>query len=276
MTYEKAHAGSVLSLFRYPVKSMMGEELTATEVTQGGVLGDRFYALVDAEDGKIASAKNPRKWPNLFQLKAAFTEPPRLDAALPPVQITLPDGSFVTSTQQDAAAMLSCALNRTVTLHTTQLRKEHIAEGYWPDLESFKYYRNTVTDYTLPEGTFFDGAVLHVLTTATLDTLRERYPQGGFEPRRFRPNIVIKTAAGNTGFAENEWIGKTLLIGKTVRLQITRACPRCVMTTLPQGNLPKDLGILKTAVTYNNANAGVYAAVLQGGTIRSNDPVQLT
>jgi uncharacterized protein len=53
--------GSIVSLWRYPVKSMMGEELNAAEVTSGGLLGDRAYALVDSSDGKVASAKNPRK-----------------------------------------------------------------------------------------------------------------------------------------------------------------------------------------------------------------------
>jgi len=58
--------GSVASLWRYPVKSMLGEELTAIDVTERGLLGDRAYALVDSADGKAATAKNPKKWPTLF------------------------------------------------------------------------------------------------------------------------------------------------------------------------------------------------------------------
>ena len=84
-----ATQGSVASLWRYPVKSMLGEELTATEVTERGLLGDRAYALVDSADGKAATAKNPRKWPTLFGFRAAFIEPPRPDASVPPVRITL-------------------------------------------------------------------------------------------------------------------------------------------------------------------------------------------
>jgi uncharacterized protein len=68
--------GSVVSLWRYPVKSMMGEELNAAEVTERGLLGDRAYALVDRSEGKVASAKNPRKWPQLFDFRAAFVETP--------------------------------------------------------------------------------------------------------------------------------------------------------------------------------------------------------
>jgi uncharacterized protein YcbX len=136
-------------------------------------------------------------------------------------------------------------------------------------------YRDTVTDFALPEGTFFDCAVVHVLTTATLDRLRELYPQGRFEVRRFRPNIVVETAPGVKDFVENAWINRTLTIGDKVRLSMTGACPRCVMTTLPQGDLPRDLGILRTAAQHNQANVGVYASVLQGGEVRRGDSVRL-
>ena len=77
MTSTHIVLGSVVSLWRYPVKSMLGEELNAAEVTQRGLLGDRSYALVDSSDGKVASAKNPRKWPRLFDFRAALTEPRR-------------------------------------------------------------------------------------------------------------------------------------------------------------------------------------------------------
>src|SRR6059036_2329513 len=91
--------GSVVSLWRYPVKSMMGEELNAAEVVECGLLGDRTYALVDSSDGKVATAKNPRKWPNLFDFRATFIEPLRTGANLPAVRITLPDGAVATSQQ---------------------------------------------------------------------------------------------------------------------------------------------------------------------------------
>jgi uncharacterized protein YcbX len=99
--------GSVVSLCRYPVKSMMGEELNATEVTERGLLGDRAFALVDSSDGKVASAKNPRKWPRLFEFRATFIEPARADAKIPPVRIALPDGTTVTSDQSDINPILS-------------------------------------------------------------------------------------------------------------------------------------------------------------------------
>jgi hypothetical protein len=112
-------------------------------------------------------------------------------------------------------------------------------EEYWPDIEGLER-RDTVTDFGLPEGTFFDCAFVHLLTTATLDRLRVLYPQGRFEGRRFRPNIMVETASGEKDFVENAWIGQVLAIGDVVRLSITGPCPRCVMTTLSQGDLPKD------------------------------------
>jgi uncharacterized protein YcbX len=136
-------------------------------------------------------------------------------------------------------------------------------------------YRDTVTDFELPEGTFFDCAVVHLLTTATLDRLRELYPEGRFEVRRFRPNVVVQAASGMKTFVENGWIGHTVAIGDAVRLTVTGPCPRCVMTTLAQGDLPKDPGILRTAAQHNQVNVGVYASVLQGGEIRRGDPVRL-
>jgi len=264
--------GSVVSLWRYPVKSMMGEELNAAEITERGLLGDRAYALVDSSDGKVASAKNPRKWPQLFDFRAAFVDPPRPGAKVPPVRITLPDGAVVTSEQGNLNQILSRALNREVTLDATE-RGHREAEEYWPDMEGLDY-RDTVTDFNLPEGTFFDCAVVHLLTTATVDRLRELYPEGRFEVRRFRPNIVVETASGVKDFVENAWIGRTLAIGDAVRLSITGPCPRCVMTTLPQGDLAKDPGILRTAAQHNHANVGLYASVARGGTVRRGDAIR--
>jgi MOSC domain-containing protein len=121
-----------------------------------------------------------------------------------------------------------------------------MAEEYWPDVGGLDY-RDTVTDFDLPEGTFFDAAVVHLLTTATLDRLRELYPQGPSEVRRLRPNGVVAIADGAKDFVECAWIGRTLAIVEAVRLSINGRCPRRVMTTLPQEDRPKDSGVLRTA-----------------------------
>lgn len=265
--------GSVVSLWRYPVKSMMGEELNAAEVTDRGLLGDRVYALRDPSNGKVVSAKNPRKWAKLFDFRAAFAESPRAGEKIPPVRITLPNGGIVTSEQTEFNKVLTNALGREVTFATAAPETPSLEE-YWPDMEGLAH-RETVTDEAMPAGTFFDLAVVHVLTTATIDRLRELYPQGRFEVRRFRPNIVVQPASAGKDFVENAWVGHTLVIGDEIRLNVTGPCPRCVMTTLPQGDLPRDPGILRTAAQHNQVNVGVYAAVLRGGTIRRGDPVRL-
>ena len=273
MTSTERVLGTVVSLWRYPIKSMMGEELNAAEITAGGLIGDRAYALVDSSDGKVASAKNPRKWPQLFEFRAALTDAPRTGLKAPPVRIDLPDGAIVNSEQPDIHEILSKVLKREVTLSALPDQRAATAEEYWPDIEGLDH-RDTVTDFGLPEGTFFDCAVVHLLTTATLDRLRALYPQGRFEARRFRPNIVLETG-GDKDFVENAWIGQTLAIGDAVRLSITGPCARCVMTTLAQSDLPKDAGILRTAAQHNRANVGVYASVLQSGRVRRGDSVRL-
>jgi uncharacterized protein len=265
--------GSIVAIWRYPVKSMLGEELNAAEVTQSGLLGDRAYGLVDTSDGKVASAKNPRKWPGLFDCRAAFVEVPKAGVKLPPVRITLADGSTINSEQANIDRLISNALTRQIKLSASPNVQKATSEEYWPDIDGLDH-RDTVTDFGLPEGTFFDCAFVHVLTTATLNRLRELYPQGRFEVRRFRPNIVVETG-NESGFVENAWIGHTVAIGDHVRLIITGPCPRCVMTTLPQSDLPKDGDILRTAVQHNHAGVGVYASVLEGGKVRRGDQVKM-
>lgn len=268
-----ASVGTVVSLWRYPVKSMMGEELNAAEVTERGLLGDRVYALVDPSNGKVASVKNPTKWARLFDCRAAFVEPPRRAAKVPAIRITLPDGSLITSEQANLNQILSSVLGRAVTFAATAPQAPSLEE-YWPDIEGLAQ-RETITDEAMAADTFFDCALIHVLTIATLDRLRELYPQGRFEVRRFRPNIVVEVTSGEKGFVENAWVGRTLLLGDAVRLKLSGPCPRCVMTTWPQGDLPKDPGILRAAAQHNKANVGVYASVLRDGTLRRGDPVRL-
>jgi uncharacterized protein len=277
--------GTVTAIWRYPVKSMIGEEVDASAVTEQGLLGDRAYALVDAETGKVASAKNPKRWPDLFQCQAELTEPPEAAGELPPVRITLPDGTAVTSDDPGAGDTLSDMVGRRVTLERTA-PSEAVFEEYWPDMDdvSPEGHRDTVTDERLgmaaPPGTFFDLAPMSVLTTATLDRLGELYEEGVFDVRRFRMNLIVDPDA--EGFVENDWIGHTLAVGDGVSLPVTLADPRCVMITLPQGDLPKDPGILRTAARHNRLDipdvglypcVGVYAGVASGGTVRRGDPV---
>jgi uncharacterized protein len=269
----QAPVGSVVSLWRYPVKSMMGEELNASHVAERGLLGDRARALVDQATGKVASAKNPRKWGRLFDFRASFVEAPGPGGPLPGIRITLPDGRSVMADHPGADGALSEALGARVRLMTSSLDKPSYEE-YWPEVEGLTN-REKVTEEFMPAQTFFDAASVHLLTTATMDRLRELRPEGRFEARRFRPNLVIETPQHAKGFVEQDWVGRTLRVGEEVRLKVSGHCGRCVMTTLAQGDLPSDLGVLRTAALHNKGRIGVYASVERGGDIKRADLVWL-
>ena len=266
-------AGTVVSLWRYPLKSMLGEELNSSNVTKRGLIGDRTYALIDKETGLVASAKNPRKWGTLFDFRASFTDSLQTNDNIPRVRITFPDGTQIYSDHKDVDRTLSKVLGREVKVMAANLESPTYEE-YWPNIEVLAQ-RDKITEEAMPPQTFFDIAVIHILTTSTINHLRDLYPEGRFEVRRFRPNIVIESGSGDKDFIENLWVGKNVKIGEEVLLKITGSCTRCVMTTLPQGDLPKDLGILRTVAKYNQVNAGVYASVHHGGTIHREDIVQL-
>jgi uncharacterized protein YcbX len=277
--------GKVGALWRYPVKSMRGEELDAAEITPRGVLGDRGYACIDLFSGKVASAKHPRKWAKLFECQASYVTPPRLNQPLPAVDIILPDGTFVTSNDNSLTELLSGALGRDVILLATPPPDASLEE-YWPDIEGMPY-REVVTEQalggdTMP-GLFYDGAVIHLLATATLKRLQAAYPAGRFAVERFRPNIVVHSTDDDDGSPESAWLDRTLAIGDEVRLEVTAPCVRCVMTTLAQGDLPADPGILRAVAQQNRVSipgygalpcAGVYASVVRGGLVRRGDTIR--
>ncbi len=108
--------GSIISVWRYPVKSMMGSEISTVQVTERGLSGDRSCAILDCSDGKIATAKNPKKWPILFSFSARLSEPSAMKGTNLPVQITLPDGTILSSECEDIDDRLSKALGREVML----------------------------------------------------------------------------------------------------------------------------------------------------------------
>lgn len=283
-------AGTVVALWRYPVKSMRGEELPASAVGTSGLLGDRAYAVLDRATGLVASAKHPRKWPTLLACRAIFAEPPRPGAPPPPVWITLPDGTRLHSEQPDADRILSRALGRDVALIAEAppqaMREAERTPADQPDVTPL--IRREPLGGAAPPGTFFDYAPIHLLTTATLDALHELYPEGHFDARRFRPNILVSPAHGAAAFAENAWLEQTLLIGSGLRLRAIDPSPRCIVTTLPQWGLPRDPGILRTIAQSNaaasvtaapgeifHAVAGIYAGALGDGAVHVGDMLRL-
>jgi hypothetical protein len=290
--------GTVAALWRFPVKSMLGEQLEAAEVTEAGVVGDRAYALLDKQTGKVASAKHPKLWPDLLGCRAAFVEPPRPGVEPPPARIELADGTTVTSDAPDVDAVLSRFFGRDVEL-ASAAPADFTIDEYVPDVEGVRPegHRDVLTEQKLgsalfserglpsvvPDGSFFDLFPLSLLTTSTIAHLNELQPGSQFDARRFRMNVIVDSTAA--GFAENAWIGHTLQIGASAQLAIALPDPRCVMTNLAQEDLPRDPQILKTLAQHNRLDvagtglypcAGVYAVAQATGTIRKGDPVRLT
>ena len=168
---------------------MMGDELNSSYITERGFVGDRTYAVVDKQTGKAASAKNPRKWGKLFDFRSIFVDSPRDVNDILPIRITFPDGSnilFNHKQDDDINSRLSEVFDRQVMLMRASGFEEPSYEEYWPDIDGLAR-RETVTNESMSSKTFFDIAVIHILTTSTINRLRELYPEGRFEVRRFRP-----------------------------------------------------------------------------------------
>ncbi len=220
---------------------MLGKELLEAVVTEQGFAGDRAYAMVDVESSQIRNAKRSG-WQDLFEFRAALKDAPGDD--LSRLRVTLSDGEIVAG-EEDRDEKISRAFGREVRLVPGDA------------------------------GSFFDLGVIHLPTTASLKKLGEIYAEGRFDARRFRPNIVLKLDSGEAGFVEDEWLGETLCIGDEVRLRVTESVARCVMVTLPQADLPKDQGIMRTTYRYNDNRVGVYAEVLRDGKVRRGDRLVL-
>jgi uncharacterized protein YcbX len=276
---------------------MRGERIDQAAVTERGLLGDRAYALIEADTGKVVSAKSVRLFPDLFGCRATFVEPPRPGHEPGPVRISLPNGTTVTSDSSDVDRLLSAHFRRDVRL-ARAAPDDFTIDQYHPDVEGLDPagHRDTVVAQKLgaalfadaglpspvPAGAFFDLFPVSVLTTSTLARLSTLRPQSRFDERRFRMNVIVGTDAA--GFVENDWIGREIVIGDEVRLRVIMPDPRCVMTTLAQDDLPTDTDVLRTLARHNRIDvggagrfpcAGVYAVVEVPGTIRTDDPVTL-
>lgn len=290
--------GAVVGLWRFPVKSMLGEQVDAVDVAEGGIVGDRAYALIDAETGKVVSAKHPRKWGRLLGCRATLVAEPRPGEPAPPVLIELADGTEVRSDAPDVDAVLSEFVGRRVTL-ARSAPVDYTIDEYIPDQPDVRPegQRDVLTEIKLgaaffdarglpamvPEGSFFDLMPLSVLTTSSLARLAELEPGSRFDQRRFRMNVIVDSA--QPGFVENGWIGRSVRFGdEGAQLTPVIPTPRCVMTNLAQQDLPNDPAILKATATHNRLDVagqglypcvGVYAITGSAGRIRTGDPVRI-
>lgn len=263
--------GRVVGLHRYPVKSMLGEDLSVAEVTADGLAGDRALAVWDVETGRVATAKYARLWRGLLRFRAGGRPGG--------VRITMPDGGTVDAAADGAAATLSAALGRRVRLADERpagaamdrpAADDVLAHGVTADLP----IGSKVIAQGTAGGAFVDYASVHVITTATVAGI-------GAEALRFRPNLVLDT--DGPAFDENHWVGRELAVGE-VRLRVTIPTPRCVLPTLDHDGLGRAVQALRVPAAENRIEvpgfgvlpcAGVYADVLTPGRIRVGDPWRL-
>lgn len=286
--------GTISALWRYPVKSMLGEPVAQSAVDERGLLGDRGYALLDTATGFVASAKHPQKWARLLQCRAAYASEPRPGEALPPVHITLPDGRATHSSDTHVHGLLSEFLQRDVRL-VSEAPATPMREADRTPLDDEgapQLIRQEQMAAAAPAGTFFDYAPVHLITTAALRQLQADHADGGSgaaDARRFRPNLVVEPGAGSAGYVENGWLGRDCVIGGAARLTLIDPSPRCVIVTSAHGaELPCQPRLLRTLARHNNvvsvtaapgkllqAVLGVYASVASPGCLRVGDTLVL-
>jgi uncharacterized protein YcbX len=272
--------GTVASIHRFPVKSMQGESLAEVELVADGMVGDRTWALRDIETGKLASAKRPRPWAALLDCRATGTGDD--------VEVALSTGEVFHVHDPGLSLALEALLGRTVTLEASERAQQGTYDSEWPEVDGV----DLVGDLELPtnitgEGTsFIDVGILHLLTTTSMASLAGAGPELAVDIRRFRPGFVFETPELD-GFPENDdWAGATLRLGSgddAVEIAIGDPTPRCIMTTLAQGDLPRQPALLQTVARINRrrgdlgsfACLGAYATVARPGVVRAGDEISL-
>ncbi len=279
---ENAVVGTVETLNRYPVKSMFGESPQSLSVASRGIGGDRSWAVLDVETGKIASAKRPKRWGSLLLCGARTT-----DGEASSVEIEFPDGTICDVRDAQAGRLLSEMTGREVRLINVppddpeidrSYPEEQLAAGSQADVGSGILKLSAAA----PSGTFLDYAPVHLITTATLQGLTQT--PGDFpEAIRYRPNVTIRSLPDAPAFPENRWVGGTVRIGEAVELRILLETPRCAIPMLSHGTLPEKPDALRAAIKFNRVDiagfgiqpcAGVYVEVIKAGVINRHDPVR--
>ena len=276
--------GTIAAIRRYPVKSMLGEELQRTLVHTTGLWGDRVCALIDRETGRVATAKRPQRWRAMLQLRAHCHE--GVDGTA--VSIVLPDGRELDARGAETSRILSEFLGREVVAELSrpgglELERSNPDEVADRGVDAATEPVVIVLGRAAPEGGFFDYAPVHFIATSSLAKVATASPSGLAEPFRFRPNLVIDTPH-HAPFVENEWVGGTLAVGSEVLLEVLVPTARCAVPTLAHGNSPTDTQLTRRIGTLNPVNVldkgplaclGAYARVLRAGAVSVGDPVSL-
>ncbi len=260
-----AIVGRVASLWRYPVKSMRGEQMPELFVSYAGVYGDRLFAFLSAGNPAGFPFLTGRDQPQLLRCRARFRHP---EKAARPVN-------------QRAAEALSPMINP-VTASAADL----MVDVETPDGQTF-----AIDDPKLADTLCAGLAEKHTLTLLrsdkaltdcrplslfSLGTARQLGDEAGMaiDPRRFRANVCLELESG-AGFAEDHFVGKSLRLGAKVIVSVLARDGRCMMITLDPDTAVKTPAILKQVAQAHEGKAGVYGAILAEGIIRQGDPVEL-
>ncbi len=237
----------VIGLWRYPVKSLQGEHLDSASFIEGGVEGDREWGIHDQRTGRILTA---RRRPELLAAAA------RYDDSMP--FITLPDGRAASGPGSRTDSLLSEWLDAPVSLVSSARsgggRAEFFADATDDSIEAI--------EWTMPQGRFVDAAPVLLLTAASLRTAARLHPDGTWEPRRFRANVLIDV--DGEGWLEDAWLGQPLrMAGVTVMPR--QPCVRCTMVTRAQPGLDADVEVFRTLARHHGGHFGVWSDVLEPG-----------
>lgn len=274
---------SIINIYRYPVKSMMGETLSEADIGEAGIPGDRGWAVRDERRGGIRGGK---KIPQLMTLTAQSGSTAPL--------ITAPDGDSASASTEGINEWLSDKLNHPVTLWpllpADQL--DHYRRGA-PDTEDFEQELRTVfgrlpeeplpdltgfeelLEFESPPGTYFDAFPISIMSQQSLASMNQLEGESRFDVRRFRPNLLVDIPDTDHPFPEQAWVGKTLSIG-SVKLKIDMTCPRCSMTTHGFDDLPRDTEVMRKLVNHSDGNLGIYASVQTPGKISREDHIAIS
>jgi uncharacterized protein YcbX len=289
---------SVAQIWRYPVKSMGGEQLTETDVGFGGIPWDRGWAVRDEKAQAIRSA---RYIPRLLLCSARYLA--GTDAGLVPhVEITLPDQSTVNSDDPKVHDRLSDALGRKVTLWSLKPPEEieHLKLGPQaletgdkeaerrmllglqpgdplPDLSAIPApLLRQILELATPPGTYFDAFPITILTMSSVRHLQQFVPDVVLDARRFRPNFLLEDGRDSNAIFERDWIGRRVLLGRAAAFDVVMEAPRCTIIAAEQaGGIKKDARITRAIVENMRQNIAVYASVASEGRVRLGDTLEV-
>ena len=283
--------GIVSQLWRYPVKSMAGEQLSAAEIDGNGVAGDRGWAVREIQ---ADVTRNAREMPKLLQFASAYAESPSFDRRSPAVTITTPDNVQVQSADEDRDQQLSEILGRPVMLtplHPADdlawYARAQMPEGVDPmqalrqlmgmqeddPLPDFSGLPADLQNFSTPPGTYFDCYPIHIMTTSSLSTLADAGGGDDVDVRRFRPNVLINTGDAE-GLLEVDWTGKKLRLGEVV-IELMTTTVRCSVPAHAQRDFGSSRAVGRALIENTKQHLGSYCNVLEPGNVNVGDPVEL-